>query len=614
MIFEPSLSFYKSKYGATAAGSSLRLRVVMPRNYCVNYCFLVISEDGRATLKYPMTWECTDGNTENWYTDFTPSRPGLLFYHFEFITPMGTGSVMRTAASQEGSFSGSLKWQLTVYDPAFRTPDFIKGGIIYQIFPDRFLNSGTTKNGVPSDRILRGDFDGVPEWKPDKNGKILNNDYFGGDFAGIASKADYLASLGVNCVYLNPVSEAHSNHRYNTADYMRPDPLLGAAEDFSEMCRALHERDIKVIIDGVFSHTGDDSVYFNKNGRYGSGGAYNGKNSPYRKWYKFGAENSYLSWWNIDTLPEVKEEEPSYISFITGENGVIDYWLSLGADGYRLDVADELPDVFIDAVRKAVKRNSDENYLLGEVWEDASNKISHGGRRRFLLGEQLDGVMNYPFRKAIIDFLLTSDAESFMSAVTSVVQNYPPEAMHACMNHLGTHDTERILTALAGIKCDKMTREQQSRIKLTDEQYADAIKLFKAAVLINYTLPGVPCIYYGDEAGMTGGKDPFNRACYPWGRENAEILDFMKWAGTFRRNAGVLKDGGFYPISAALGCVAYLRYKEGLPRVLTVANNNESEIDYRLHADMLDMRCVTGGTRNEGGVMIPAKTCAILID
>ena len=613
--YDPTVSYFKSVPGAVSAGQTLRFTVILPRSFGVSYCRLVIDQDDRETRVIPMLWGSTDGNEENWFADFTPSEPALLFYHFEYENAWGRTPVRHEKDSLTGVFRGELDWQLTVYDPAFRTPDSFKGGIIYQIFPDRFYCSGQPKSGVPADRVLRSDRDGIPAWKPDRNGKILNNDYFGGDFRGITEKLDYIASLGVSCIYFNPICEAHSNHRYDTADYMRPDPLLGTEEDFRELCRECHRRDIKLILDGVFSHTGADSVYFNKTGRYGSGGAYNDENSPYRKWYSFGKNrDDYASWWNIDILPEVNENDPSFTEFITGENGVIDRWMNLGADGFRLDVADELPDEFLDRVRLAVKRHGEDKYLLGEVWEDATNKISHGGRRRFLLGRQLDGVMNYPFRDAITEFMLSANAERFMDKIYSITDNYPPQAMNVCMNHLGTHDTERILTVLCGADCEGMSREKQSKLTFSPEVSAHAVKLYKAALCVNYTLPGIPAVYYGDEAGMTGGKDPFNRGCFPWGRENGEILCFMRELGSLRRSCEVLKEGGFYPISAACGCAAFLRYAPGLPRVFTAVNMNKHEIDYHLHDDMLDMQPVLGGEKVPGGVIIPPETCAILID
>ncbi|MBQ7638318.1 MAG: glycoside hydrolase family 13 protein, partial [Clostridia bacterium] len=418
----------------------------------------------------------------------------------------------------------------------------------------------------------------------------------------------------VNIIYLNPIAEAHSNHRYNTADYKKVDPLLGTNEDFRSLCDEAHKTGLKIVIDGVFSHTGDDSVYFNKYGRYASLGAYQSDASPYASWYTFGkTRDDYDSWWGIKTLPEVNENDPGYSEFITGKNGVIDFWMELGADGIRLDVADELPDAFIEKVRTAVKRHGENKLLLGEVWEDASNKISHGGRRTYFNGRQLDCVMNYPFRTAIIDFLLDSNAEKFMYRVCSIVNNYPPEVMDACMNVLGTHDTERILTALTGIDLENKSRASQARMTFTGPKITKAKKLLENAVIINYFLPGIPSIYYGDETGMTGGKDPFNRAFF---KENNDPLltSFYIQLGQLRRSLPVLKDGGFFPLSAERSCAAFLRYKPGEKRAAVIVNMNPEAITYDLNYDMRTMTVRFGGEKLNGAVMIEANSAAIITD
>ena len=567
----------RNPQGAVTAGTKIHFVVTMPRDMRVSGVRLVISGDSDCALG--LWWTGTDEKLEWWDCDFSPENSGLLFYHFEYDTPFGTGRIMQSASGL-GIFTneGSL-WQLTVCEQNYVTPDLFKGGVMYQIFPDRFYNSGTEKNDVPSDRIIRKDFDGIPEWKPNGEGKILNNDYFGGDLAGIREKLPYLRALGVTCIYLNPIFEAHSNHRYDTADYMKIDPLLGTQEDFVRLCEEAHSRGMKIILDGVFSHTGADSRYFNKNGRY-EGGAYNDENSPYRQWYTFREDGSYASWWDFETLPEVCENNPSFTEFITGENGVIHKWMSLGADGFRLDVADELPDEFIENVRIAVKRENPEGYLLGEVWEDASNKISFGHRRKYLLGKQLDSVMNYPFMNAIIDFVKTGRAEDFMESVVTICENYPKQSLDTLMNHIGTHDTARILTSLSDVRLDGLSRDAQSKIRLTENRLNIAKKRLKAAAAIQFTLPGIPCIYYGDEVGMQGGKDPFNRGYFPWDKQDEELLEYYKYLGEIRNNP-LFRDGRFVPISAMLGCVAYAREKDG-KFVTVISNMNNHPIDYRL--------------------------------
>ena len=388
-------------------------------------------------------------------------------------------------------------------------------------------------------------------------------------------------------IYLNPIFEAHSNHRYNTADYESIDPLLGKEEDFISLCMEAHKLGIKIILDGVFSHTGDDSIYFNRYKRYDGDGAYNSKSSPYYKWYKFNNwPDSYSSWWGIDTLPETDETNPSYMEFITGKNGVIAKWMRLGADGFRLDVADELPDEFIVKIRERIKAENPEAFLLGEVWEDASTKTAYGVRRESLLGKELDSVMNYPFREAIIDYLVNDNAEDFMERILTITENYPKEIVDALMNPLGTHDTVRIISRLSGEDAEgpEKSKEWQAGFSLSTEQKERCKRLLKIAAAIQYTLPGFPSVYYGDEVGMEGLKDPFNRQAFPWRNLDMELLGFFEKLGKIRANNHMLRDAEFVPISGADGCIAYAREKDGNPKhsIILIANRASEAIDYRL--------------------------------
>ncbi|MBO4338413.1 MAG: glycoside hydrolase family 13 protein [Clostridia bacterium] len=604
-------SFYKNKFGAVAAGESLRLCLLMPRHFCVHSASLVICKDGEYEKKLSMYWAGMNGeDCEVWDVSFTLDEAGLYWYYFEYSTDFGTAAI-KNLGNDTCSVNYGDNWQLTVYSPSFKTPDWLKGGIIYQIFPDRFFKSGKKKENVPSDRILRDDWGEMPFWKPDKNGKVLNNDYFCGDLKGIEKKLGYLSGLGVTCIYLNPIFEAHSNHRYNTADYMKIDPLLGTKEDFVSLCEKAKEKGIRIILDGVFSHTGDDSVYFNRYNRYDSVGAYNSEKSPYFSWYKFDVfPDEYKSWWGFDTLPEVREENESYQKFITGKGGVVETWLKAGASGFRLDVADELPDCFIDVLRKSVKRTDKNAVLIGEVWEDATNKESYGERRRYLLGDQLDSVMNYPFANAVLDFVRFGNAEDFYERVISVVENYPPEALNVLMNHIGTHDTERAITFLAGESCENRGRPWQATHKLSKRNYCKGVKLLKLAAVLQFTLPGVPSVYYGDEAGMQGYKDPFNRGCYPWGEENEELLSFYKKLCKLRKGIPALKDGKIRFVSNILSCVAFERVSAN-SRLLVIANKNAEEIEYTLPPEWFGASEVNGLKTDGNRVLIPPDTAAI---
>jgi cyclomaltodextrinase len=388
--------------GASPAGAEIVFALRLSKRSGAHAPRLVICRADQwdtPLLISPMTL-LRDEPTQTWYTArFTPQQPGLLFYRFDAEAGDLRRPILRTGGLFEGYLGayGGEHWQLTVFDKHMRPPKALSGGILYQIFPDRFFNSGREKANIPSDRLLRADWGALPVWRPDSGGKVLCNDYFGGDLEGIRQKLPYLASLGVTAVYLNPVFEAHSNHRYNTADYTKIDPLLGDAKDLERLCDEAGKQGIAVLLDGVFSHTGADSLYFNREGRYGAGGAFRDPASPYAKWYRFERyPDVYKSWWGIDTLPEVDENQPSYLSYIAGEGGVIDRWMKAGVAGWRLDVADELPDGALDAICAAIRRFDPDAAIIGEVWEDASNKVSYGVRRRYLTGGQLSSVTNYP--------------------------------------------------------------------------------------------------------------------------------------------------------------------------------------------------------------------------
>ena len=551
-------------------------------------------------------------NEEWWGIDYTFQNVGLYFYHFIYDTPFGSNRIFLSSAGLGHFASEGKEWQQTVYSPDLTTPDWVKGGIMYQIFPDRFNYSGEKKENVPNDRIIHGNITDTPVWKPDENGEILNNDYFSGDLKGIKEKLPYLKYLGTTILYLNPIFEAHSNHRYNTADYSKIDPLLGNENDFKDLCKEAEKYGIKVILDGVFSHTGSDSIYFNREKRYDSIGAYNSKESEFYPWFSFNNDGTYKSWWGIDTLPETNEENDDYIEFITGKNGILEKWLELGASGYRLDVADELPDKFIDALYKSVKAHNKENFIIGEVWEDATNKFSHGGRRRYLLGNQLDSVMNYPFANAILDFMRYGVAENFMETVVSICENYPKPALDSLMNHIGTHDTARILTRLVNFQLEHKPRDIQADFRLSEKELSFAKELLKTATVLQYTLPGFPSIYYGDEAGLQGGSDPFNRAFYPWGNEDKSLINWYKKLGEIRLSLPCLKDGVFKAYSAMLSCVAYTR-ETSEQKIFVIANKNNHEITYNLPYEFHNTVELTRDIPVSDSVKVPAFGAVLLL-
>lgn len=583
-MFHSRNPIYRNPTGAVQAHTNIHFKLLVPREFRCSAARLMVGEEFTKQVKtLGLFWCGMNGEDHEWWEcDFTPEQSGLYFYRFEIDTWRGTLGITsrfggESGIDEYGSPEGEC-WQLTVFESQYQTPDWLSGGIMYQIFPDRFYRSGTTKYNVPQDRYLHQRWGSQPEWRPNHQGEITNSDYFGGDLEGIIQKLDYLQSLGITCIYLNPIFEAHSNHRYDTADYTKVDPLLGSKEDFKRLCKEANKRGIHIILDGVFNHTGSDSIYFNRKGRYQTLGAYQSQDSPYYDWYQFYQwPEQYACWWNFETLPNVNETNETYNAYINGTDGVIQTWLKAGADGWRLDVADELPDLFLDHITKAAKQVKPTSMILGEVWEDASNKMAYGQRRRYLLGKQLDSVMNYPFREAIIGFLTGKNPAEMMELIMIVLEHYPPSAIHLLMNHIGTHDTERILTVLGGEPLNGRDREWQSRTKLSQEQRSRGLSLLKLASLMQYTLPGIPCVYYGDEAGMEGYRDPFNRGCFPWGHEDAELVNWYRSLGKIRHSCEVLKQGTLEPYYADDDCFVYIRSDEAVGQKLLVAANRTEQ-------------------------------------
>lgn len=563
---------YKSPFGAVSDGETVTLRLLLHNDARCSEAFLKLREDSGREQFISLAPDESYDESYRWYSASLNLSEGLYWYSFCFDSPWGRQFVTRHKGGEGYISRDGAEWQLTVYESSYETPDRFSGGIIYQIFPDRFCASGKQKQNVPSDRYIHSSTEEAPEYRQSGDPCSLGNDYFGGDLEGVRQKLPYLSELGVSIIYLNPIFEAHSNHRYNTADYMKIDPMLGDEDDLKSLCADAKKHGISIVLDGVFSHTGDDSIYFNRYGRYGSLGAYQSQDSKYYNWYNFhNWPNKYSSWWGISTLPETEENNPDYTEFITGENGVLRKWLRCGVSGWRLDVADELPDAFLDKLRTAVKSENKDAIIIGEVWEDATNKFSYGVRRRYLRGRQLDSVMNYPFASALIKFLTGGNGEDLEEAVMSVCENYPRQALRLLMNHIGTHDTERILTSLGGEPCSGRGRGWQADKRMNENEMWNAKKLLYIAALLQYTLPGIPSLYYGDEAGMEGYGDPFCRGFYPWGKEDGYLVDFYKRLGRFRRSSEAFSDGDFIPVSSGAGHIAFIR-KGKTEQVLVCAN------------------------------------------
>ncbi len=544
ILFDSKKKEHKSPFGCVTPGQVCKLNIHIPASVGAVKVECLLQEENGApykTVELPFLDE--KGAYQRFEGRFTLEKPGLYFYRFH-ITKKDSCFRLFKVGDDTNMEAGDL-WQLSCVPSDFVTPHWAQGAVIYQVFPDRFYKKGQCDlTGKLTPYTLHESWNEEVCWQPTKEGLVLNNDFYGGNFRGITEKLPYIASLGTTILYLNPISKSFSSHRYDTGDYKTPDPMLGTEEAFAALCQAAHDLGIRVILDGVFSHTGSNSLYFNRQGSFPGKGAYQDPNSPYRCWYTFQSwPDRYNSWWGFDTLPTVNKMDPAFIDYIiTSENSVIAHWLSLGADGFRLDVADELPDEFLSILKTHLRKLKPDALLMGEVWEDASNKMAYGKRRRYFTDGTLDSIMNYPFRTAILQFIRDrDDGRALKDRVMTIAENYPPQVLLSNMNLLGTHDTPRILTAL--VDDFEGSREALAKRKLSRSQRDTALTRLEMAAFLQYTLPGSPSIYYGDEVGMEGGKDPFNRRTFPWGQEDTVLQKHYMQLGQLRKNAPALGKG-----------------------------------------------------------------------
>ena len=564
ILFDSKLPQYKTPFGTLVPGQECTLNIQIPSAVQTTrvVCHLSYADGGEAQ-QVGLEFKMKKGPYETWQGKFSIPETGLYFYYF--VIHHRTGSFRLFRQGDDTNMEAGDLWQVSCCPADFDTPEWARGATIYQLFPDRFNCSGKVDlTGKLEPYTIHKDWHEEVEWKPTPEGIVLNNDFYGGNFKGITEKMDYIADMGTTILYLNPISKSFSSHRYDTGDYKTPDSMLGTKDEFTQLCDAAHARGIRVILDGVYSHTGSDSLYFNKMGTFPGKGAYQSEQSPYRSWYTFhNWPDSYVSWWNFDTLPTVNKMDPEFIKYIiTDEDSVVAHWLRLGADGFRLDVADELPDEFIKLLRNRIREVKPDAYLMGEVWEDASNKMAYGRRRRYFTDGELDSVMNYPFRTAILDFMRGRDSGAGLrNTVMTIVENYPQQVVQCNMNLLGTHDTPRILTAL--VDDFDGSREEKAKRRLSRNQMDVARDRLMMASFIQYTLPGSPSLYYGDEACMEGYKDPFNRRPYPWGREDWEMLNHFKRLGKLRKNCEALRLGDISFFEAGDKHLGYTRSYNG---------------------------------------------------
>lgn len=467
------------------------------------------------------------------------------------------------------------RYRQTIYAPDFQVPAWAKDIVYYYVFPERFRNGDKTNDprpggGRPQDRYQDRDVERHTRWneKPYKPGTgdgsdaLHNNDFFGGDLAGIIEKLDYIQSLGANALYLTPVFRAPSNHKYDAADYKQIDPAFGTNEDFVRLCAEAAKRGIRVIPDTSLNHVGADSPYFNRFGNFPAGGAFdNGKinpASPYASWFKFKPDEKdpnkqYQGWVGVSDLPEIDKSSPSFRAYAYGDkDSVTNFWLDRGAAGWRMDVAPWVPDDFWREWRKAVKAKKPDALTVAETWFDSS---------KYFLGDMFDSTMNYIFRNAVMDYAAGKSGRQMAANLELMREAYPPQAFSALMNLLSTHDQPRALHHFG-----------------EDQDLALAKQRLRLAVFFQMTYPGAPTIYYGDEVGLGGGDDPFNRAPYPWADEGGQpddalLADFKRLV-KLRHDLPVLRHGTLDAPLHADDQVVVLARQSGKTWALTATNNS----------------------------------------
>jgi glycosidase len=552
---------FRKPFGAVEVGQKVKLSIKVDREIVV--AVELIQFDG-TRLNMGMQKEYLNNGEFRYSVEIdTSDALGILEYYFILIDGYdrlyyGNNDEHLGGIGQIYNYN-PVPYQVTIYEKS-HIPNWYKEGVVYQILIDRFYNGNedNTINSPKENSFIYGRWNDSPMYINDSLGKIARWDFYGGNIKGIIKKLDYIKSLGANIIQLSPIFRSSSCHKYDTANYELVDEMFGTNDEFKELCEVAENKGIKIILDVVLSYTSSDSKYFNKLGNFGDVGAYQSPNSKYYSWYKFRKyPYQYESWWGINERPNLNSMEKSYIDYIIkGKSSIVKKWIDLGSSGWRLNVIDELPDEFIELIRKRMLEINKDTVLLGDIWDDASNKISYSKRRKYLQGKEVHAVTNYPLRECLINFIkgyITSNR--FKQKIMSLFENYPRESFYGNINVVGTNDTERILTVL-------------------DEN----IELLKLLVVIQFTLPGVPLIYYGDETGLKGGKEPDNRKSYPWEKENTQLIDFYQRIVDIRNSQNGLKKGDLNIYETDSNVFAFERNYENEKIIVLVNVSNEQKL------------------------------------
>ena len=614
-----------SVFGAFRCGSVVNFEVSVSRMLGARGLVMRICRDGEGDFDMSFEFSGSDGIRDVYTLSLDTEKicrgEGFGLFYYSILLLRG-GNTLFTDSINNFDFNLSeregQRFRLLVYECDYKTPTSFGSGVMYHIFVDRFYRGHgeeVDKIVCRDDAVMNNDWNGgIPQYAKIQGQPLKNNEFFGGTLYGVAEKLDYLVSLGVKTIYLSPIFEAYSNHKYDTANYFSVDSMFGGDAALDNLISLAKEKGIGIILDGVFNHTGDNSLYFNRYGKYDSVGAYNSEDSKYRNWYNFKSwPDSYESWWGIEVLPKLNHENDDCREMITGKDGVIRKYLQKGIAGWRLDVADELSDRVLDEIRAGAKETNSEAVIIGEVWENACDKIAYGKRRRYFSGRQLDSVMNYPLKNAIIAFCQYGDGEMLYNTLTEIYSSYPKCASDKLMNLLGTHDTERIITMLGSDIWElDGTNDELAEKKLSPDKREYAIDLLKIAAAIQYTVYGIPSVFYGDEVGLEGYHDPFCRLPYPWddviGTDREKIRDYYTLLGKIRNENAAFDGGDFYVIRKDESSLVYAR--ESGDNLIIVAVNRGKSFSFEIPPSDKYTNLLSGKVY-EGSVRIPADVAMI---
>ena len=562
---------------------SVTIRIPMDMGWVDQAKFFIENENGRRV--YVMHHiENKDGYA---YFQVNVELPIHALYHYYFSLEVNHQFfyLKKDHLEDFSSLSVDDMWKMS---SGFSVPDWAKGKMMYHVFLDRF-NRGSKEELEPmKNRIIHSSWDEEPMIGPDSK-KRWNIDFYGGDLKGIEEKLDYIESLGVSILYISPIVSSQSNHRYDTADYEMIDPYAGNLEDLKSLCDAAHKRGMKVIVDAVFNHTGNDSKYFNQYGNFDTVGAYQSSSSyyfPFYRTYQNNGETCFDYWWGMKNLPVCNGYSREWQDYIYGEGGVIDLWFSCGIDGLRLDVADELTDEFIEGIRTAVKRNKQDGFILGEVWKNPMRM----NRGYLSSGKGMDSVMNYPLVDALIRYFKYEDQDKLREVLRQLKTEYPDDTLFSLMNFTSTHDISRILNIL-GTKEFDYTGEwawdpsnrdlnYQKKFQMSEEEYKRGKEIYQTYLFTLTFLPGILSIFYGDEAGVQGLGNLANRKPFPWDNIDSEILEFVRWMGRIRQRESFLEKADFRLVDLNNQCFSFERFDQNqLAQVFINRSSNKIPLD-----------------------------------